>query len=58
MAIVATMWNHAQKMEQELRRLGRAWPRFAPGEAADLAAFLIAKRPGGGAIQSAGGRLR
>lgn len=49
LAIVAAMWNHAQKMEQELRRLGRAWPRFAPGEAADLAAFLIANRPGGGA---------
>jgi cytochrome c2 len=29
LAIIATMWNHAQKMEQELRRLGRAWPRFA-----------------------------
>ena len=44
LAIITTMWNHAQKMEQELRKQGRAWPRFAPGEAADLTAFLVAAR--------------
>jgi len=49
LAIVAAMWNHAHEMEQELRKQGRAWPRFAPGEAADLAAFLLASRQGGGA---------
>jgi len=51
LAIITTMWNHAHEMEQELRRQGRAWPRFAPGEAADLAAFLLARR---GARDAAG----
>lgn len=44
LSIIATMWNHAARMEQELRRHGSPWPRFAPGEAADLTAFLLAKR--------------
>ncbi len=43
-AIFTAMWNHAPRMEQELRRAGVAWPRLAPGDAADLAAFLLAQR--------------
>ncbi len=46
LSIITAMWNHASRMEQELRRQGRAWPRFAPGEAADLTAFLLATRAG------------
>ncbi len=44
-AIFAAMWNHAPRMEQQLRQQGIAWPRLAPGEAADLAAFLVSRRP-------------
>jgi mono/diheme cytochrome c family protein len=44
-AIFAAMWNHASRMEQELRQQGLAWPRLAPGDAADLAAFLVSRRP-------------
>jgi len=47
LAIITAMWNHAHQMEQELRRQGRAWPRFAPGEVADLTAFLLAERDSG-----------
>lgn len=43
-AIMAAMWNHAPKMEQELRKQGRSWPRFERGEAADLSAFLLTAR--------------
>ena len=44
-ALFAAMWNHSSRMEQELRRRGLSWPRLAQGEAADLAAFLVARRP-------------
>lgn len=43
-AIFTAMWNHAPRMEQELRRVGVAWPRLAPGDAADLVAFLLMPR--------------
>jgi cytochrome c2 len=43
-AIMAAMWNHAPAMEQELRKHGFSWPRFEPGDAADLTAFLLARR--------------
>lgn len=43
-AIIAAMWNHAPRMEEESRKLGLLWPRFRPGDTADLAAFLIEKR--------------
>lgn len=43
-AIFADMWNHALGMEQELRKRGMAWPNLEPGEAADLAAFLLQAR--------------
>jgi len=43
-AIIAAMWNHAPRMEQESRRLGVLWPRFQPGDTADLAAFLLGSR--------------
>lgn len=43
-AIISAMWNHAPRMEEEFRKLGRAWPRLAPGDVADLAAFLLEQR--------------
>jgi hypothetical protein len=42
-ALIAAMWNHAPTMERELKKRGLTWPRLAPGEPADLAAFLISK---------------
>jgi hypothetical protein len=38
------MWNHAEGMEDRLRRMGTIWPQFAPGEVADLSAFLLVSR--------------
>lgn len=49
LAIITAMWNHANQMEEELRKQGRVWPRFALGETADLTAFLLASRDKGGA---------
>ncbi len=43
-AIVTKMWNHAAGMENQLRREGIVWPQFAPGDVADLSAFLLRKR--------------
>jgi mono/diheme cytochrome c family protein len=43
-AIVAAMWNHAPIMAGEIEKRGLAWPRFEPGEAGDLAAFLLSAR--------------
>lgn len=43
-AIIAAMWNHASSMEQELRRRSLPWPRFEPGDAANLTAFLLQRR--------------
>jgi len=43
-AIVARMWNHAAGMESQLRRQGIVWPQFAPGEVADLSAYILVKR--------------
>jgi Ni/Fe-hydrogenase subunit HybB-like protein/cytochrome c2 len=44
LAIMAAMWNHAPKMDHELRSRSLAWPRLETGEAADLAAFLLKRR--------------
>jgi len=44
LAIIAAMWNHAATMEQEMRARQLPWPRFEPGEAADLIAFLLRSR--------------
>ncbi len=41
---MTAMWDHAQQMDEELPQRGLPWPRFEPGEAADLTAFLLAKR--------------
>ncbi|MBI1874067.1 MAG: hypothetical protein HYS05_09290 [Acidobacteria bacterium] len=43
-AIIASMWNHSAKMEQELRKGGLPWPRLESGLAADLIAFLPSRR--------------
>jgi mono/diheme cytochrome c family protein len=52
-AIMAAMWNHASAMEQELRKHGIPWPRFEPGDAADLTAFLLTSRGAVSAPQKA-----
>ena len=44
LALMAAMWTHAPRMEEELRRHGMAWPRLRPGDAADLAAFVLSHR--------------
>ena len=41
------LWNHAAAMQDEMRRLGMAWPRFQPNELRDLFAYL--RQEGGGA---------
>lgn len=43
--IIAAMWNHAAGMEQQFRERRLTWPRLEPGDTADLAAFLISRRP-------------
>jgi cytochrome c2 len=43
-AIIAALWNHAPRMEEETHRLGMLWPRFQPGDTADLTAFLLSRR--------------
>jgi molybdopterin-containing oxidoreductase family membrane subunit len=43
-AIMAAMWDHAPAMEREMRTRRIAWPRLEVGDAADLAAFLLARR--------------
>ena len=55
-AIMAAMWNHSTLMDQELRRRGLAWPLLAPGEAADLTAFLLTTRSHAPAVSAGGGR--
>lgn len=44
LAIIAAMWNHAPKMEDEHRQRHLRWNEFGPGEAADLVAFLMSRR--------------
>jgi Ni/Fe-hydrogenase subunit HybB-like protein/cytochrome c2 len=44
MAIIAAMWDHAPKMDAELRARNLPWPRLDPGDAADLTAFLLTRR--------------
>jgi cytochrome c len=46
LAVMAALWDHAPKMERELRTRGLPWPRLEAGEAADLTAFLLSRRPG------------
>ncbi len=53
MGLVASMWNHAPRMEQEFRKQRVPWPQFKPGQAADVAAFLLERRA---ASRSAGTR--
>jgi cytochrome c2 len=55
LTIITTMWNHALKMTQEVRRTGQPWPRFAQGEAADLTAFLLSRRGRGAPPPRKGG---
>jgi cytochrome c2 len=45
LALIAAMWNHVQTMSREGAKPGVTWPRLAPGETANLAAFLLTKRP-------------
>jgi mono/diheme cytochrome c family protein len=43
-AIMSAMWNQSARMEEAAREQGMPWPRFAPGDAADLAAYLLTAR--------------
>ena len=43
-AVIAAMWDHAPKMDRELRARNLPWPRFELGEAADLTAFVLSSR--------------
>jgi cytochrome c2 len=52
LAVVAALWDHAPKMERELRIRSLAWPRLEVGEAADLTAFLLSRRPGASAART------
>ena len=45
LAIIAAMWEHAPKMEQEMRSRNLPWPSLELGDAADLTAFLLSRRP-------------
>ena len=42
-SVIAAMWNHSQQMGDEVRKRGMVWPRFLPGETADLTSYLLAK---------------
>lgn len=39
-SLAAVLWNHAPKMEKTLNQHNLLWPEFAPGQMADLYAFL------------------
>ncbi len=39
-SVIAAMWNHAPEMEEAIREVSIAWPRFQPGEMVDLVAFI------------------
>lgn len=41
---ITAMWNHARTMEPAMRAKGMAWPKFEPGEMADLMEFIYAQR--------------
>jgi mono/diheme cytochrome c family protein len=55
-AIIAAMWNHAPMMASEIKKRGLTWPRFEPGEAADLVAFLLSTHQTTGSSPSGSGR--
>jgi cytochrome c2 len=45
---ITAMWNHARLMEPTMRAKGIGWPKFEPGEIADLMEFIYSqhgKRP-------------
>lgn len=40
---ITAMWNHASKMELYMPGKGIPWPKFEPGEMADLMAFIFSQ---------------
>ena len=44
LAILAAMWEHAPRMDQEMRSRNLPWPSLELGDAADLTAFLLSRR--------------
>lgn len=44
LAIIAAMWEHASKMDREVRSRNLPWPSLELGDAADLTAFLLSRR--------------
>jgi cytochrome c2 len=43
-ALIAQMWNHAPYMDRAMREKHLAWPRFLPGEMADILEYLSSAR--------------
>jgi cytochrome c2 len=41
---ITAMWNHARAMEPVMRAKGIPWPKFEPGEMADLMEFMYLQR--------------
>lgn len=39
-ALASAMWNHAPQMHRTMAQRGAFWPKFEPGEMANLAAYL------------------
>ncbi|HJO38128.1 MAG: cytochrome c [Vicinamibacterales bacterium] len=44
LSLMASMWNHAAAMDQEMRRVGMPRLALRPGQTADLLAFLMTRR--------------
>jgi mono/diheme cytochrome c family protein len=38
--LASAMWNHAPQMHRTMAQSGAFWPKFEPGEMANLAAYL------------------
>jgi mono/diheme cytochrome c family protein len=41
---ISAMWNHARQMEPAMRAKGIPWPKFEPGEMADLVEYIRIQR--------------
>ena len=45
--LIAALWNHASRMEQEMEKEGLSWPQFGGDEMRDLVTYLrsVVRRP-------------
>lgn len=55
-AIATALWNHGPLMLERMRELRLDWPRFAPGEMADLMEFLGNGQPPARAERTGSGK--